>query len=216
MYTCELHCHTKFSKCSDLELSMILERCLKKGINCIAITDHNSIEGALALQKISSDKLTVIVGEEILTSEGELIAYFLTSKIPALKSPEETIKLVRRQGGLVGVSHPFDRIRKEALRRDSLERIKDKLDFLEVFNSRCLFNSWNQQALRFFETNQLLHTVGSDAHFAEEIGKSTMELADISDPAAFLDSLSKAKTECKLARLGLFKSKLRKLWQRRK
>ena len=207
---CELHCHSKFSSCSNLKLETILEKCQEQGIRVIAITDHNTIQGALGLLRLKPAELQVIIGEEIMTSEGELLAYFLKQEVPSLLSPEETIYLIKGQGGVVGVSHPFDKIRRSVLRQEALLRLKSQLDFIEIFNSRCLLPTWNKKASSFAKQEKILGLVGSDAHFVEEIGRSLTLLKDVSTPKTFMDSLSSAEFKTAYSPLSVFKSKLLK------
>ena len=107
MLKADLHVHSEYSPDSESSLVDIIEHCTAKGINCIAITDHNEIAGAIELKNIAP--FTVIVGEEILSSSGEIIGLFLTEHIPAQLSAEETIRRIKDQGGLVLIPHPFDR-----------------------------------------------------------------------------------------------------------
>ena len=103
----ELHTHTGFSHDSIVSLDKVVRACLKKQINCIAVTDHNQIEGAIRLQKMAPFK--VIVGEEILTKEGEIIGLFLKKRISAGLSMKATINRIRNQGGIVYLPHPYDK-----------------------------------------------------------------------------------------------------------
>src|ERR1051325_3227419 len=133
----DLHSHTLWSKDCLSKFETIIELCRRRGVDRIAITDHNTAEGALAMQKIAPD--VVIVGEEIMTTEGEILAYFLTESIPAKLTPNETIRRLRDQGAVISVSHPFDRLRKGAWGEEALTRIADQVDAIEIFNARCLY-----------------------------------------------------------------------------
>ena len=85
----EFHCHTVFSKDSLTSPQKLVDACRRKGIDRVIVTDHNTIAGALAAQAI--DPKLVIVGEEIMTTRGEILAAFVTEEIPARLSPQETI-----------------------------------------------------------------------------------------------------------------------------
>ncbi|MEM6282248.1 MAG: PHP domain-containing protein, partial [Chloroflexota bacterium] len=119
----ELHSHTCWSTDCLVKFDAIMRVCEERGIDKIAITDHNTADGALAFQKIAPD--LVIVGEEIFTTQGELLAFFVRETIPKGLTPEETIKRLRDQGAFISVSHPFDKYRKGAWRKDDLDRIID-------------------------------------------------------------------------------------------
>src|SRR5512139_456744 len=106
MPTVEFHCHTKYSKDSRLSPRDLLKTCAQKGIDRVVITDHNSIAGALVAQKV--DPQRVIIGEEIMTDKGELLAFFVQEEIPAGETPENAISLLRQQDAFISVSHPFD------------------------------------------------------------------------------------------------------------
>jgi len=110
MLRIEMHLHTRYSIDSYLKLETIIEVCQKKDINAVAVTDHGTIEGAEKLrEKIEKKnaKIKVITGEEIFTTKGEIIGLFLKERIPYLLSPEETIRRIKKQGGLVYIPHPF-------------------------------------------------------------------------------------------------------------
>ena len=96
----DLHVHTNYSKCALLKPAEIEGIALKRGLDGVAITDHNTIEGALEVYK-QAKKIKVIIGEEIKTTQGEITGYFLKEKIPPFLSPEETVKEIRKQGGLI-------------------------------------------------------------------------------------------------------------------
>lgn len=192
MLRADLHVHTCYSPDSISSTDAIVERCLKIGIDCLAVTDHNSIRGALELRHAAP--FTVIVGEEVLSSCGEIIGLFLTEEIPRRLTPEETVAQIKGQGGLVCIPHPFDRFRPHSrLRRGALERIASDIDMVEVFNSRTLMLQDSARALEFARSHSLPGTVGSDAHVIQEIGKSYIELPEFSDARGFLASLGQGR-----------------------
>jgi predicted metal-dependent phosphoesterase TrpH len=196
----DLHSHTLWSKDCLTKFNTILRLCDQRGIDRIAITDHNTAEGALALQKLAPGR--VIVGEEIMTTQGEILAYFVRESIPAGLTPEETIRCLRDQGAVISVSHPFDRLRKGAWQEEDLLKIVDKIDAIEIYNARCIFNSDNDKAIAFAKKHGLLGTVGSDAHTRPEYGRSMVKMRPFSDdPEDFLDALQEASYIMRLSPL---------------
>lgn len=168
----ELHAHTIYSKDSLTRLENLPEICRKQGIDKLAITDHNRAAGALNAYRLFP--MLIIPGEEIMTTEGELLAWYIREEVPPGLTPEDTIERLRRQGALIGVAHPFDRYRKGAWELEALERIAGLVDAIEVFNARCLHGEDNDQALEFAERTGKLMTCGSDAHIRREYGKATL------------------------------------------
>lgn len=187
----DLHSHTLWSKDCLTNFHTIINLCHKRGIDRIAITDHNTAQGALEMRKIAPE--LVIVGEEIMTTKGEILAYFLTESVPAGLTPEETIRQLRDQGAIISVSHPFDRFRKGAWLESDLLKIIDKVDAIEVFNARCLLQSDNDQAQVFARQHTLLGTTGSDAHSWPEYGRAVTRLKPFQNASEFLDALRSAK-----------------------
>ncbi len=185
-WVCDLHTHTLYSRDSLTSLEAFLDACRRKGLDRIAVTDHNTIAGALRLKEMDPER--IIVGQEIRTTHGELIAYFLTEPVPPGLSPEESIDRVRQQGGVVGISHPLDRLRREAMRKATFDLL-DRVDFLEGFNARCLFPADNRAARALALQRGLPMTAGSDAHTVWEIGQAVVVLPPFDSPAAFLESL---------------------------
>ncbi|MEO8357951.1 MAG: PHP domain-containing protein, partial [Chloroflexota bacterium] len=145
-----------------------------RGIDRLVITDHNTIAGARAAQ--AADPELVIVGEEIMTTRGEILASFVTEEIPWGLTPQETIRRLRDQGAFISVSHPFDKMRSGGWREADLLEILPLVDAIEVYNSRCMFPSFNRDARRFAERHDIPGTVGSDAHAVFEVGRSLMRL----------------------------------------
>ncbi len=155
------------------------------------MTDHNTAQGALLLQEMAPD--LIIVGEEVRTNRGELLAYFLRETIPPDLSLEETIARIRAQGGLIGIPHPLDRVRGEAMGREAVLAILDQVDMLEVFNARSVFHADNAGALALAEAHGKLKIAGSDAHTIYELGRATMRMRPFTAPQDFLAALAGAQ-----------------------
>jgi predicted metal-dependent phosphoesterase TrpH len=179
MLRCEFHSHTVYSKDSLTQPEKILAACQRKGIQRIAITDHNTIQGGLHARSLDPEH--VIVGEEIMTTQGELLAFFVEEEIPHGLSPQETIQRLRGQEAFISVSHPFDRMRKGAWKEADLLEILPLIDAIEIFNSRCISPESNRLAQDFARQHDLASTVGSDAHVIFEIGRATMLLPEFHD-----------------------------------
>jgi Predicted metal-dependent phosphoesterases (PHP family) len=190
----DCHVHTAYSSDSGLALERLVIACRRKGINGICVTDHNTIAGAMRLAKIAP--FTVVVGEEIGTSEGEIIGYFLSAEIPRGLTPETTVAAIKSQGGLVAVPHPFDRMRRSALKTEALERIVDQVDIIEIFNSRNLFAEDNEAARRFAGLHGKAVSVGSDCHTAGEAGSSFVIMDEFGNPEEFLAKLRTGESHC--------------------
>jgi predicted metal-dependent phosphoesterase TrpH len=154
----------------------------------VAITDHNIITGALLAHEL--DPVRVIVGEEIMTTQGELLAFFVKEEIPSGLSPQDAIYYLRAQGAFISVSHPFDGWRSGSWKTTDLLSILPLVDAIETFNSRCISPYGNQQAEDFARQYDVLGTVGSDAHTVSEIGKATQLLAEFQDTAGLKAALT--------------------------
>jgi len=188
----DLHVHTRFSKDSTSSIERIIQHCLGIGIDCLAITDHDTIEGALEMKHRAP--FTIIVSEEILTTQGEIIGYFLNEIVPPSLSPEETVKHIKDQGGLVCIPHPVDRFRPHSrLKPSALQRILPDIDIIEVYNSRTYMSKDTDRSLQLANKNGLIRSAGSDAHIVEEIGRTYIELPEFENAEQFLDSLRQGK-----------------------
>jgi predicted metal-dependent phosphoesterase TrpH len=174
MFHVEFHCHTQASGDSLTRPADLVRVARRKGLDRLIITDHNTIAGARAAQAL--DPELVIVGEEVLTTRGELLCAFVTEEVPAHLTPLAAIKRLRDQGAFISVSHPFDRVRKGAWHEADLLEIAPLVDAIEVFNSRCLSPVYNADAKSFAEKHNLPGTVGSDAHGLVEVGRSFLVL----------------------------------------
>lgn len=166
----EFHCHTVYSKDSLTKPKTLVKAARRKGLDRLIVTDHNSIAGALEAKQIAPE--LIIVGEEILTTRGELLAAFVTDELPAGLTPLEAIRRLREQGAFISVSHPFDGRRGWQL-ADLLE-IVPLVDAIETFNARCMSAHFNLQAQEFARQHNLAGTVGSDAHVVMELARATL------------------------------------------
>lgn len=173
----DLHCHTEASHDCRTPLAQIPGRCIERNLDVLAVTDHNQVWGALKLQEIVADHsdLTVIVGEEISTREGELIGLFLHENIPAGLTPEQTVAAIRDQGGLVLLPHGFDPLKVHRLKPAALERIADQIDIVEIFNARISRPTWNRAASTWATQHTRAVSAGSDAHLLAHIGDAWVE-----------------------------------------
>jgi predicted metal-dependent phosphoesterase TrpH len=186
----DMHVHTHYSSDSNLQLSDIIEVIKKGKIDAVAITDHNEIAGAKELQQIAT--FPVIIGEEIMTAEGEIIGYFLSEKIKPNLPLIETISMIKEQNGLVAVPHPFDRLRSSALKLDSLYVMAEHTDLIEIFNSRNIFAHDNRLARLYAEKKGLPGIAGSDAHTKTEIGAAYIEIEEYFGAQEFLKKVRNA------------------------
>jgi predicted metal-dependent phosphoesterase TrpH len=187
----DLHIHTEYSMDCGTPLEKIVDRCIEKGINCIAISDHGTAEGALKLQQTAP--FTVIVAEEILTPYGEIMGMFLEETIPSGLSVAETLERIRAQGGLVNIPHPFDIFRHSALRNHIIEEIADQIDIIEVFNARSLPPQQSAKARNFARKHGIIQGAGSDAHTLREIGNAYIEMPEFKGKDDFLEALAKGE-----------------------
>ncbi|MFH1647228.1 MAG: PHP domain-containing protein [Chloroflexota bacterium] len=191
MLKADLHIHTEYSMDCSTPLEKIINRCRELGINCIAVADHGTAEGALKMQKIAPFR--VIVAEEILTTQGEIMGMFLKETIPSGLTPGEAIKRIRAQGGLVNIPHPFETIRGSSLKDWCIEEIAGEIDLMEVLNSRSPFPANSEKALAFAEKHGIACGAGSDAHSIYEIGNAYVEMSEFKDKDEFLRSLARGK-----------------------
>ena len=181
--------HTHFSPDSEVSPERLVARCIKVGLSCIAVTDHNTTEGAAAVERIAPFK--VILGEEVATAEGEITGLFLKEAVPSGLGPVETAKRIKEQGGLVSLPHPFDRFRRGVINRASLDELVPFLDIVEGFNSRNNASGDNQKAQEFAKEHGLITTGVSDAHTTMELGRTYVEMPDFDGtPEDFMRALA--------------------------
>jgi glycosyltransferase involved in cell wall biosynthesis len=192
----DLHMHTDHSPDCATPVEVLLSTARAEGLGAIAVTDHNEVSGALEAAR-KAEGIKVIVGEEVKTaSQGEVIGLFLREKIARGMTLEETVTEIRRQGGLVYVPHPFDRLH-SVPDYEHLLRILDDIDALEVFNPRVAIGSFNEEAARFAAKYRLIAAAGSDSHVAAGLGSVRVRMRDFDGPAEFLESLRDAEIHTK-------------------
>ncbi|MCU0484315.1 MAG: PHP domain-containing protein, partial [Chloroflexi bacterium] len=163
---------------------------MERGLTHVAVTDHDRIDGALEARELAPAGLTVLVGEEVKTTEGDLICVFLAEAIPPGLSPAEAIAAAREQGALVGIPHPFDQYRGSLARSAGLEAIAPLVDWVEVHNARIMVGDGNERALEFARATGLPGVAVSDAHTVLEVGvASTTMVGDPSTPEGLLAAL---------------------------
>jgi glycosyltransferase involved in cell wall biosynthesis len=184
LISADLHMHTSHSYDCATDPEALVDHCVAQGLGAIAVTDHNEVDGALEAAALDRP-ITVIVGEEVKTSQGEVIGLFLKSRIEPGMSMGDTIAAIQEQGGLVYMPHPFDRLH-TIPDPATLLRHLDEIDILEVYNSRLLFDSFNDDALRFASKYNLIQAGGSDAHVLPGIGTALNRIPRFEGPEEFL------------------------------
>lgn len=169
MYKVDLHTHSEASPDGGITRAQYARALASGLLDCIAVTDHNHIDFALLLQQELGDK--IIVGEEIMTTAGEIVGLYLAELVPAGLTPEETVQRIRAQGGLVYIPHPFETIRK-GLHPAVLESIAHDVDMIEVCNGRAFAQNRSEQAYVWAKLNRVIGAASSDAHGYRGLGKT--------------------------------------------
>ena len=189
----DFHIHSHYSKDCVMPVADILERAREVGLDVVAITDHDSAAGGLEARELADRYgVRVIVGEEVKSSEGEVIGLFLERTIPGGMTFAETIAAIREQGGIVYVPHPFDRLHtipNQAVLRANVADI----DVVEVFNSRLAFPGFNELAERFAQRYRLPAAAGSDSHVLPGIGTTLCGIDDFTGPGDFVQALAESR-----------------------
>jgi predicted metal-dependent phosphoesterase TrpH len=179
----DLHCHSSASYDGRVDPVRLVELARDRGLTHVAITDHETIDGALAAQKAAIEGITVIVGEEVRTTEGDLILLHVKEPVPRGLSPEETAMLARAQGCLIGLPHPFDPYRPSIAvgteRHEELERLAGLADYVEVHNGRVTDQHAGARAADFARRYSLPQVAVSDCHRETEVASAYCELTTI-------------------------------------
>lgn len=203
MIKIDLHTHSTISPDGAGSITASdFERLLKQGVlDCIAITDHNETSLAQIMHKKLGDK--IIVGEEITSTDGEIVGLFLKKTIPPGLSAKQTIKAIREQSGLVYIPHPFEIFRK-GLQKEVLETIINDIDILEVFNGRGRMRGKPKESEEFAKKYNLVKAASSDAHGFYGIGRTFSIIEKIPDKNSLKKLLSKGSLQKKHAPLWTY------------
>ena len=185
----DLHLHSDYSHDGRGSLDELIARCAECGLDRIALTDHNTVEGALMLAQ-KAPALT-IVGEEAKTREGEVIGLFINRRLAPYLAPEDVMDMVHGMGGLVYVPHPLDRNRAH-FSVDRMVELANRIDIIETYNPWCDAAA-NLAAAKLAEELGKVAATGSDSHAAQELGRSWMEIDAYTDPQDFLEKLRYAR-----------------------
>ena len=190
----DLHCHTSASFDSLSDPLAVVRAAARRGLTHLAITDHDRIDAALRVRDAAPDGLTVLVGEEVRTTDGDLICVFLERAIPPGLSPSDAIAAAREQGALVGMPHPFDRLRGSLLNDSRLVALADQVDWVETWNARVIDQRGNERAAEFARLHDLPGVAVSDAHSLLEVGVASTSLeGDPATSAGLLAALASAR-----------------------
>ena len=179
----DLHCHSEASSDCYTPLRPLGLRAVERGISVLAITDHNTIDGAKELRRLAQTDpaladLEIIVGEEITTTEGEVIGLFLEEEIPRRVTPQEAVEAIRAQSGLVLLPHGFDPFKSGRLDPVARNEIADEIDIVETFNRRISLPRYNRAAEAWATARGKDMSAGSDAHTLGEVGRAWLDVPD--------------------------------------
>lgn len=165
----DFHTHSNYSCDGYVEPKTLVKVAAKAGLSGIGVTDHDTIKGGLEAKKYENQTIQVVVGSEVLTDKGEVIGLFLTEEIKS-KNFIDVINEIKAQNGIVVVPHPFDGVRSTSLHPDTHD--VNYIDNVEVFNSRCVRQHYNDLAMNYAKHNGMSIIAGSDAHFKNEVGNA--------------------------------------------
>lgn len=192
----DFHVHTAYSPDSVITFEALVESCRSKGIDAVAIMDHDVIDGAFDFAKLAEESLArgewaprILVGEEVRTTGGEICGLFLKEWVPDHLSPVETMDLIRAQGGLVYVPHPFDLLKLKRLKAKDLAELSDRIDIIEAFNGKPRLPLANVLARRFLLKNDFASGAGSDSHEPTHLGAAYVDLEEFEGPDDLLEKL---------------------------
>ncbi len=191
MINADFQMHTCFSKCSNMIPKDLVKKAISENLDVIGIVDHDSIKGGLTAKRIAGKRIMVIPGEEISTKEGEIVVFFSDGKYRG--SVVEICERAHDENAFVFAPHPFDFLRHSL--GINIRKIKNSLDAVEVFNSRCILPSANKKAEIFANKNLIPCIAGSDAHFPGEIGNVSCALECEKNIDSIFEGIKKGKIE---------------------
>lgn len=185
-----IHFHSNYSYDSNISLEALVAFAEREDFGCLALTDHDNIEGAKRLRQMTDRK--VIVGEEITSRDGDVIGLFLEEFIRPGMSARDTALAIREQGGLVLLPHPFTKAFGVGVGEKAWDLV-DLLDAVEVNNAQHLTSSPDRKARRFAKSLGLPAFVGADSHMTHSIAPCHQVLRDFDGPVDFLEALRAAR-----------------------
>ncbi|MBN2168278.1 MAG: PHP domain-containing protein [Actinobacteria bacterium] len=193
----DFHVHTIYSPDAAISFDQLCAACKDKGIDVVSIMDHDEIKGAIEFHKRAEEMRSngewaprIIIGEEVRTAGGEICGMFLNKWVPDHKPPRDTMEMIKEQGGLVYVPHPFDLLKLKRLKAKELVELADLIDIIEVFNGKPRTPGANERAARFLEENPIAAAgAGSDCHEPSHLGAAHVELDDFNGPDDLVDKL---------------------------
>lgn len=207
-----IHLHTNYSHDSNRSPEALVRAAAREGIDCLAITDHDEIDGALAARDLGL--MRVIVGQEVSTRDGHLIGLFLHRRISPGLSAEQTIDNIHDQGGLALAPHPYCTLCDSSLGA-ALPRIVDRLDAIEIHNAQNPLPWQDARARAFAAANGLVEYVGADAHLAGFRTPAYQLMREFAGPRDFLRALADAQLVAGRFGLGYYALMgLRHVWDK--
>lgn len=178
-FVLDLHNHTHHSHDGTMSPLDLLRAAARRGVDCVGVTDHGTIRGGLEAARLSGADPAlprVITGQEVLTTQGEVIGLYLSEDIPSGLTLEQTAAAIRAQGGLVYLPHPYDATRPATIRRGAVERAADLVDIIEVENGRSLRRRYDRLSMQLAVRHGKVFGAGSDAHYPGELGRAVLEV----------------------------------------
>ncbi|MGD8453964.1 MAG: PHP-associated domain-containing protein [Phycisphaerae bacterium] len=186
-----IHVHTDYSDDANRSPAEVVETARRQGVDCVAITDHDDIRGAILGAELGGE-VRVIVGEEVSTAEGHLLGLFLKEAVPPGLSAEETARRIHEQGGLVLAPHPFCTLCEDNLGSTTVA-LAPHLDAVEVHNSQNFLPWQDRRAAKFARAHGLPMFVGADAHLKGTLAGGYQIMPEFDGPAGFLAALRQAR-----------------------
>ncbi|NPA91919.1 MAG: PHP domain-containing protein [Chloroflexi bacterium] len=193
LWRVEFHAHTCYSPDALIQPQDLIRRARQLGLDKVCITDHNTIQGARKAHALAPD--LIVIGEEIRTTAGEFIAFYVQEEVPPGLSPEETLERLREQGAVIAISHPFDITRGSAMGPENARQWAPHVDAIEVFNARCPLDRFNEEAEALAQHLHLGRFGGSDAHSGWELGRVVTHLPPFHDADTLRQALHTARVE---------------------
>ncbi len=190
MIKIDLHTHSQASNDGGIRFDEYVD-VLKDGkLDCIAITDHNSISFAQQMRQTLGEQ--IIIGEEITTTNGEIIGLFLKRPVIPGQTPLETAKAIKDQGGLVYIPHPFETVR-AGLTEEALNTIVDLIDTVEIHNGRAMFQNRGPKAATWAKLNHKTTVASSDAHGLKGLGTTYTQISAVPSEKTLVKLLKKGR-----------------------